>query len=143
MNARAGPVVPAERETKAPPLRAGLPDKVEREDDLEAQSNVEALTLPSDFPALGHDLDKVVGAHSKDLSAQEVCPLVPYIRYTRGGHRERQRTMDIGIVTAIVMLVTWAAWTFGAGAPGYAHLLLTGGVALLIWRVVTRGSAKP
>ena len=50
--------------------------------------------------------------------------------------------MDIGIVTAIVMLVTWGAWTFGFEAPGYAHLLLTGGVALLIWRIVTRGSAE-
>jgi hypothetical protein len=50
--------------------------------------------------------------------------------------------MDTGIVAAIVMLVTWAAWTFGFDAPGYAHLLLTGGVALLIWRVVDRGSAE-
>ncbi len=51
--------------------------------------------------------------------------------------------MDIGIVSSVVMLVTWAVWTFGFNAPGFAHLLLTGGVALLIWRVVTRGSAEP
>lgn len=49
--------------------------------------------------------------------------------------------MDIGIVTSIVMLVTWGIWTFGFDAPGFAHLLLTGGVALLIWRVVKLGSA--
>lgn len=49
--------------------------------------------------------------------------------------------MDIGIVSGIVMLVTWGAWTFGFDVPGYAHLLLTGGVALIIWRVVNRGSA--
>ncbi len=49
--------------------------------------------------------------------------------------------MDIGIVSGLVMLVTWGVWTFGYDAPGYAHLLLTGGVALIIWRVVNRGSA--
>ncbi|MBI3790972.1 MAG: hypothetical protein HY275_08845 [Gemmatimonadetes bacterium] len=50
--------------------------------------------------------------------------------------------MDTGIVAAIVMLVTWAVWTFGFDAPGIAHLLLTVGVALLVWRVVDRGNPR-
>lgn len=48
--------------------------------------------------------------------------------------------MDAGIVIAVVMLVTWAIATFGFEAPGIVHILLTGGVALLIWRIVVRGT---
>jgi hypothetical protein len=50
--------------------------------------------------------------------------------------------MDAGILAAVVMLAAWATWTFGFDAPGFAHLLLTGGVMLLIWRIVDRGNAK-
>ncbi len=35
------------------------------------------------------------------------------------------------------MLAVWAAGTWADG-PGWIHLLLTGGVFLLIWRIVTR-----
>ncbi len=47
--------------------------------------------------------------------------------------------MDIGILTAVVMLVIWAVGTFGFEAPGWIHLLLTLGVSMLIWRIVVRG----
>ena len=40
---------------------------------------------------------------------------------------------------SIVMLVVWAVWTYGFDpAPGWVHLLLTGGVFLLIWAIVAR-----
>jgi threonine/homoserine/homoserine lactone efflux protein len=47
--------------------------------------------------------------------------------------------VDLGIVAAVAMLVVWAVITFVVNdAPGVTHALLTAGVALLIWRVVTR-----
>lgn len=51
--------------------------------------------------------------------------------------------MDAGILLAIAMLVTWGIATFKYEAPGLVHLLLTVGVALLIYRVVDRGAPKP
>lgn len=48
--------------------------------------------------------------------------------------------MDLGIVTAIVMLGVWAFATFTTEAPGWIHLLLTAGVFLLIYRIVVRGT---
>ena len=45
---------------------------------------------------------------------------------------------------AIVMLVGWAVWTFAFDpAPGWASMLLTAGVFLLIWAIVARGDAVP
>lgn len=50
--------------------------------------------------------------------------------------------MDPGLIVAIVMLVVWAVLTFVVNdAPGMTHALLTAGVALLIWRIVKRGSS--
>ena len=50
--------------------------------------------------------------------------------------------MDAGLIVAIVMLVVWAVITFVVNdAPGMTHALLTAGVALLIWRIVKRGSS--
>ena len=47
--------------------------------------------------------------------------------------------MDLGIVLSLVMLIVWAVLTFIVNdAPGITHALLTGGLALLIWRVVKR-----
>jgi hypothetical protein len=47
--------------------------------------------------------------------------------------------MDVGILVAIVMLVVWAVVTFVINdAPGITHALLTAGVSLLIWRIVSR-----
>ncbi|HEU4997247.1 MAG TPA: hypothetical protein VFT29_20660 [Gemmatimonadaceae bacterium] len=52
--------------------------------------------------------------------------------------------MDLGIIAAIVMLIVWAVVTFVVNnAPGITHALLTGGVALLIYRVVKRGDRPP
>ena len=44
--------------------------------------------------------------------------------------------MDIGIITAIAMLLVWGIGTFAFEAPGWIHLLLTVGVSMLIWRIV-------
>ena len=46
--------------------------------------------------------------------------------------------MDAYLIAGIVMLVAWAGVTFTTDAPGWIHLLLTGGVFLLIWRIVRR-----
>ena len=48
--------------------------------------------------------------------------------------------MDRYIVAAIVMLLVWAGVTFTTEAPGWIHLLLTGGVFLLIYRIVVNGT---
>ncbi|MBL0169111.1 MAG: hypothetical protein IPP90_00070 [Gemmatimonadaceae bacterium] len=48
--------------------------------------------------------------------------------------------MDRYIIAALVMLIVWAGVTFTTEAPGAIHLLLTGGVFLLIWRIVARGT---
>lgn len=50
--------------------------------------------------------------------------------------------MDLYSIIAIVMLVAWAVITFATEAPGVVHLLLTGGVTLLIWRIVRRGTTR-
>jgi hypothetical protein len=46
--------------------------------------------------------------------------------------------MDRYIVAALVMLLVWAALTFTTEAPGAVHLLLTGGLFLLFYRIVVR-----
>ncbi|MEP6780559.1 MAG: hypothetical protein ABJC26_11765 [Gemmatimonadaceae bacterium] len=48
--------------------------------------------------------------------------------------------MDIWIAGAVALLVAWAAITISTDAPGWVHLMLTGGVFLLIWRIVVRGT---
>ena len=48
--------------------------------------------------------------------------------------------MDVGIITAVAMVVVWAVVALGYNGPGWIHLLLTGGVTLLIYRVVARGT---
>lgn len=49
--------------------------------------------------------------------------------------------MDLGLIAGIAILVVWAVWTFAYNAPGWAHLLLTLGVFLLVYRIVVRGTA--
>lgn len=50
--------------------------------------------------------------------------------------------MDIGILLSLAMLLVWAVATFVIGnAPGYVHLLLTLGLALLFWRISVRNAA--
>jgi hypothetical protein len=48
--------------------------------------------------------------------------------------------MDVGVITAVAMVVVWAVVALGYNGPGWTHLLLTGGVTLLIYRVVARGT---
>jgi hypothetical protein len=48
--------------------------------------------------------------------------------------------MDVGVVTAVAMLLVWGVWALAFDGPGWIHLLLTFGVALLIFRVVARGT---
>ena len=51
--------------------------------------------------------------------------------------------MDVGVITAIAMLLVWAVAALGFNGPGWVHLLLTLGVTLLIYRVVLRGTRTP
>ncbi|MFN2565186.1 MAG: hypothetical protein ABR499_09290 [Gemmatimonadaceae bacterium] len=48
--------------------------------------------------------------------------------------------MDVGIITAVAMLLVWGVWALAFDGPGWIHLLLTFGVTLLIYRVVVRGT---
>jgi hypothetical protein len=48
--------------------------------------------------------------------------------------------MDFGLVIAIVMLAGWGIWTFAFNAPGWAHIFLTVGVFLFIYRIIVRGT---
>jgi uncharacterized membrane protein len=48
--------------------------------------------------------------------------------------------MDVGVITAVAMLVVWAVVALVYDGPGWVHLLLTLGVTLLIYRVVLRGT---
>jgi hypothetical protein len=48
--------------------------------------------------------------------------------------------MDVGVITAVAMLVVWAVWALAYDGPGWVNLLLTLGVTLLIYRVVVRGT---
>ncbi len=58
-------------------------------------------------------------------------------------HALTQSSMDVWILSAIVMLVGWAWVTFTTTAPGWVHLLLTAGVFIVIWRIVVRGTPAP
>ena len=44
------------------------------------------------------------------------------------------------VPAATLMLVGWGIWTFAGDAPGWAHVLLTAGVFLLIWGIVARAT---
>ena len=47
--------------------------------------------------------------------------------------------MDFGILAALALIAVWAVVALGFNGPGWIHLLLTVGVATLIWRVAARG----
>ncbi len=51
--------------------------------------------------------------------------------------------MDVGVITAVAMLLVWAVAALAFDGPGWVHLLLTLGVTLLIYRVVQRGTRLP
>ncbi len=46
--------------------------------------------------------------------------------------------MDFGILAALALIAVWAVVALGFNGPGWIHLLLTVGVATLIWRVAAR-----
>jgi hypothetical protein len=46
--------------------------------------------------------------------------------------------MNWGIIGGLVLLVIWAIAALVMNGPGWVHLLLTVGVSLLIYGVVTR-----
>jgi len=48
--------------------------------------------------------------------------------------------MDIYIAGAVALLLVWLGLVTTTDAPGWVHLLLTGGMFLLIWRIVVRGT---
>ena len=48
-----------------------------------------------------------------------------------------------GLPLSLVMLAAWAVATFAYEAPGWVHMLLTGGVFLLIYSIVVRGTPPP
>jgi hypothetical protein len=43
--------------------------------------------------------------------------------------------MDVGLIAGIVMLTVWAVGAFALDAPGWIHVLLSGGMFLIIWRI--------
>ncbi len=48
--------------------------------------------------------------------------------------------MDIWIAGAVALLLVWLGLVTTTDAPGWVHLLLTGGMFLLVWRIVVRGT---
>jgi|GEM_PF-952477 len=81
-----------------------------------------------------------------DLSAQEVNLFVPHlpevfrIVHLPSSAALSETRMDIWIAGAVALLVAWVALVLTTEAAGWVHLLLTGGVFLLIWRIVARGT---
>ncbi|HEX5971827.1 MAG TPA: hypothetical protein VFY85_07880 [Gemmatimonadaceae bacterium] len=50
--------------------------------------------------------------------------------------------MNWGVVGALVLLLIWAIAALVMEGPGWVHLLLTVGVSLLIYSIVTRASRR-
>jgi len=50
--------------------------------------------------------------------------------------------MDLGIISALLVLIVWGVITFRGDAPGWIHILLTVGMFLLIYRIVIRGTHR-
>jgi hypothetical protein len=55
----------------------------------------------------------------------------------------RRSLASTAIPIAIIMLVLWSVGTFWFEAPGWFHGLLTAGVFLLIWGIISRPVAAP
>ena len=82
-----------------------------------------------------------------DLSAQEVNLFVPHLTLSYTGRQARrnlelfqEHRMDLWIAGAVALLLVWLGLVTTTDAPGWVHLLLTGGMFLLIWRIVIRGT---
>ena len=50
--------------------------------------------------------------------------------------------MDVGLLAGILLLVMWVVGTLFFDAPGIIALALSGGVFLVIWRIVARSTGK-
>jgi hypothetical protein len=48
--------------------------------------------------------------------------------------------MDVGVITAVAILLVWAVVALAFDGPGWVNGLLTLGVTLLVYRVVKRGT---
>ncbi len=113
--------------------------------------------MPFAFPALGRDVSTDCRTHPVDLSAQKLSLSAPKLaecrRATSATSIRRAKGplsyllgMDVGLIAGIVMLIVWAAGAFALDAPGWIHVLLSGGMFLIIWRIsaltVRRRSAR-
>lgn len=88
-------------------------------------------------PLQGMTSTQISGPTLKDLSAQKMGLFAPTGEKLAGHGRSVNDHMDLGIILAIALLALWAVGTALSWA-GWVHGLLTAGVFLLIWRVVTR-----
>lgn len=50
--------------------------------------------------------------------------------------------MDLGILAALGLIAVWAVVALGFNGPGWIHLLLTVGIAMLIWRIAARNQPQ-
>ena len=46
--------------------------------------------------------------------------------------------MNFSLLSGIVLLIAWGGITYTTDAPGWIHLMLTGGVFLVMWSIVVR-----
>jgi hypothetical protein len=49
---------------------------------------------------------------------------------------------DLGLILSILILIAWAVGALLYDGPGWIHILLTGGVGLLIWRIVATSDSS-
>ncbi|HEX8726269.1 MAG TPA: hypothetical protein VF737_12855 [Gemmatimonadaceae bacterium] len=55
---------------------------------------------------------------------------------------EKGQLMDLGILAALGLIAVWAVVALGFNGPGWIHLLLTVGIAMLIWRIAARNQPQ-
>lgn len=72
---------------------------------------------------------KMPAATRKTLRVKRSTVGVPGVPYP---------AVDPIIAIAVALLIVWGAGTWFE-APGWIHILLTGGIFLLVWRIVTKG----
>jgi hypothetical protein len=96
----------------------------------------------------------VFQTHPKDLSAQKLVPSAPPFLHLRdpdlarrvgaysnlSAMQTKSNFTKLAVPLSLVMLAAWAVVTFAYEAPGWVHMLLTGGVFLLIYGIVARGT---
>ncbi|MDQ3699118.1 MAG: DUF5670 family protein [Gemmatimonadota bacterium] len=61
----------------------------------------------------------------------------------RDTSRRRISSLEpLALPGGLVMLIVWAVGTFAFAGPGWIHFLLTLGVFLVIWGIVSQGTSK-